>query len=125
MLITDDKKLKDIQSEFNNKFPYLKLEFYSVAHEAMNGSPDVFKIYNENTIGGIRSIHNEGDLSINGHLKVSTLESNFKEKYGLNVQVYRRSYNLWIQTISTDDWTLTEQNELGAETKANENAETK
>jgi hypothetical protein len=115
MIITDEKKIRDIQEEFQRKFPNLKLEFYKKGHESGEGSPDKEKISPENTISQVRTVHKEGDLSIDGHQKVSTLESNFADLYGLNVQVFRRSKGIWLQTITTDHWTLTEQDRKGAE----------
>ena len=118
MLITDDKKINAIKREFSAKFPNLKLEFYKKEHEEGEGNPAREKIDDDLTIGEIRTIHNSGDLSINGNLKVSTLEHNFMEDYGLNVQVFRKSGGLWLQTTSTDSWTLSEQNTRGRETPA-------
>ena len=113
MFISDDKRLIDIQGEFNAKFPNLKIVFYSKHHEEGKGSPKQTMLDSELTVGEVRTIHNMGDLSINGHLKVATLESNFYEKYGLNVQVWRKSGSSWLQTTTTDSWTLTEQNNRG------------
>ena len=113
MKITDKKTLADIQAEFSEKFPELKLEFYKEAHAVGEGSAATATLNASKTIGAVRTIHREGELSINGHLKVSTLESNFKDQYGLNVQVFRRSGDIWIQTSTTDEWTLAKQNRKG------------
>lgn len=118
MLISDEKTLRDIQREFNEKFPYLKLEFYSVGHGPNEGSPEQLHLDPGQPIGSVRRVHETGDLSIHGHQKVSTLEQNFLDSFGLNVQVFRRSGNLWLQTTATDGWSLGEQNERGrAETE--------
>jgi len=115
MTITDNRSIASIQKEFQTHFPFLKIEFYDTEHVAGEGSPlnlqykDVSK-----TIGEIRKKHIEGDLSINGHLRVKTLEKRFYEQYGLNVQVFRQSGNTWLQTVSTDNWTLSEQNNKAA-----------
>jgi hypothetical protein len=113
MTITDDKMLREIQRDFNGKFPYLKIEFYSGSHGQGEGSPVETRLNPELTLAEVRKIHNEGDMNIDGHLKVGTFESNFLEKYGLNVQVFRKSGNLWMQTTSTDGWTLSQQNRKG------------
>ncbi len=113
MQITDSKKIKDIQKEFNAKFPYLKLEFYKGKHESGAPSPAGKQLAPEKTIGQVRTVHAEGNLSIDSRLKVSTLEDRFWEQYGLNVQVFRLSGNLWLQTSTTDQWTLAEQNRKG------------
>jgi hypothetical protein len=109
MTISDDKTLKQVQSEFSGKFPNLKIEFYKDTHQAGEGSPARAMLDAEKTIA-----QSEGDLSIDGHKLVKTLESDFLEKYGLNVQVFRKSGDLWLQTTSTDEWTLADQNRRGA-----------
>lgn len=111
MIIKDNKKINEIQAEFNAKFPNLKIEFYKVQHHTGEGTSEKSKLDNNLTIGEIRTIHTSGDLSINGHQKVSTLENNFLTDYGLNIQVFRKSGSLWLQTTSTDNWTLSDQNE--------------
>lgn len=113
MKITENKTLANIQEEFASKFPGLKIEFYKEAHTVGEGSDAKTTLDSSTTVGAIRTIHTEGDLSIDGHLKVSTLETNLKEHYGLNVQVFRKSGDLWIQTSATDEWTLAKQNRKG------------
>ena len=44
MDITDNVTIKEIQDAFNQKFPYLKLEFYSEHHESGEGSSDKTKL---------------------------------------------------------------------------------
>ena len=111
MIITDSKTIKEIQKEFNNKFPFLKIEFYKESHLAKEGSPDSMKWDSDETIESIRKIHNSGNLSIKQDQKISTLETNFLEQYGLNAQVFYKSGNLWLQTTTTDEWTLKQQND--------------
>ncbi|MFM9948011.1 MAG: hypothetical protein ACKV1O_08745 [Saprospiraceae bacterium] len=114
MTISDQIKLKDIQTAFSELFPYLKLAFYSGHHQVEEGSPKVTELEEEKTIGEVRSNHTKSDdLVISGNLSVSELEQLFDKKYGLNVQVFRRSGKLWMQTTATDGWTLAEQNRKG------------
>lgn len=113
MQITDDKKIIEVQQEFHDKFPYLKIEFYKQGHNAGEGSLEVSKLDPYMTIKDARSNHSEGELSIHGNLKVESLEQHFEEDYGLHVQVFRKSKAIWLQTTATDSWTLSEQNERG------------
>ncbi len=114
MIISDHKTLKAVQAEFSEKFPFLKIEFYKDAHAEGMGSPDRALLDTDKTIAEVRSVHAEGELSIDGHKLVKNLEKEFLEKYGLNVQVFRKSGDLWLQTTSTDDWSLADQNRRGA-----------
>ncbi|MBK9961781.1 MAG: hypothetical protein IPP06_10775 [Saprospiraceae bacterium] len=61
-------------------------------------------------IKNCRSVHGEGEIEIFPSTKVSTLENKFREVFGLHVQVFRKSGNVWIETTVTDDWTLEKQN---------------
>lgn len=115
IIIDNDKSIEAIQSEFRQHFPFLKLIFYKVAHEATEASKAKDEIDSHLSIGEARAKDAEGNISINGHKKVSTLETEFREHYGLNVQVFRKSRKIWLQTTATDSWTLTEQNERGKE----------
>jgi hypothetical protein len=115
MIIRDDKKIIEIQKEFHELFPYLKLEFYSEHHKEGEGSPNKQLVDPYQTIKMVRSISSEGDYAIHENLKVSEVEQSFYTNYGLNVQVFRRSGSLWLQTITTDEWTLYQQNLKGKE----------
>ena len=113
MIIKDELRIKDIQATFHAKFPYLKLEFYSKFHDQGEASSPKEQLDVNKTIGSVRTIHTVGDLSIHGNQKINTLEQAFSEQYGLYVQVFRKSANLWLQTVRTDHWTLAEANQKG------------
>ena len=113
MLITDNRTLKQLKEEFAQKFPFLKIEFYKGKHEDGQASHIKEQLDDRQPIGQVRTTHAEGDFHINGRLKVSTFEKRIWDQYGLNVQVFRRSGNLWLQTTATDHWSLTEQNGKG------------
>lgn len=122
MVITDGKTLMDIKREFRALFPHLKIEFYAKKHDTGQGSPVKEQLDSQLTIKEARTTHSEGDFKIDGSLTVGEFEVRFYEKFGLSVQVFRKSGNLWMQTTSTDHWTLTEQNRKGgsSETHFNE-----
>ena len=113
--ITDNKTIEDVQIEFSQHFPFLKIEFYESEHTTGEGSPETLRVHIEKTIGEARTKHNDGQLSIHGNQKVSTLESAFHDVFGLNAQVFRRSGGIWLQTTTTDEWTLSEQNDTAKE----------
>lgn len=113
MKITDEKKIRDIQQEFQKHFPHLRLEFYKGKHVAGQPSPADAQLEPEFSIGEVRKVHMEGELVIKPEMAVSELEDHFWKQYGLNVQVFRLSGNLWLQTTKTDNWTLAEQNRKG------------
>lgn len=111
--INDKRKIQSIQEEFNEAFPYLKLEFFSRPHKPGIGSAKKFVKHNSKTLGECRTVHNNGKISITPSMTVSDLEQKFNEVYGLGVQVFRKSGKVWLETTVTDGWSLEEQNIQG------------
>ena len=103
----------DVQREFHEMFSHLRIEFYEGKHQTGEGSPVKDKLDGELRLGNVRKVHAEGDFEVTGDTTVADFEQQFFDKYGLNVQVFRKSGNLWMQTTSTDHWTLDEQNRKG------------
>ena len=58
-------------------------------------------------------------------MTVNQLELLIFSKFGLAAQVFRKSGNVWLETSATDNWTLLQQNNEGAElsTQIKENRE--
>ena len=115
IIINDHRKIYALQKEFNEMFPYLKLEFFSKPHRV--GAPSSKKIMKHpgKTLGECRAIHFKGTLTITPQMTVAELEQNFSDVYGLSVQVFRKSGKAWLETTVTDNWTLEQQNNQGLE----------
>lgn len=113
MVIASNNKLSDIKREFQSLFPYLRIEFYSGHHEAGKGSPKEKQLDTDKTIKEVGGKERNEDFTIRPSMTVNELETYFDKHLGLNVQVFRKSGNLWIQTTTTDHWTLEEQNRKG------------
>jgi hypothetical protein len=124
IIITKDKTLKTIQQEFAKRFPYLKIVFYSNEHLEGTGSHQDNILHNEQTIEQVQKKESTGNLQIHGLLKVSELESAFSEFFGLPVQVFRQSGEIWLQTTTTDSLTLAEQNHIAMEKNRSANGST-
>ena len=67
------------------------------------------------TLGECRTTHVNGDINIVPKMTVKELEQQFLHLYGLFVQVFRKSGNVWLETTVTDNWTLEQQNRQGEE----------
>ena len=115
--INDHRKIFAIQEEFNSVFPYLKLEFFSKPHQSQGATEKQFIKHPSKLLGECRTVNNDGYITITPHMTVDSLEQNFRDIYGLGVQVFRKSGNLWLETIDTDGLTLEEQNTIGEEFK--------
>jgi hypothetical protein len=98
--VGESASLWGIQEQFSRMFPFLKLEFF----RSLNGAQ---KALSRND--SIKST----DITINRNMTVSVLEEEFRKKAGVNVQVLRKSGNVWIATSLTNEWTLEQQNKEG------------
>lgn len=113
--INKTKTINSIQEEFQKHFPYLKIEFYNHAHSQGEGSLKKNTLNSNLTIEAVQKHELSDTIKINGLTKVGDLESTFAKNFGLSVQVFRKSGKLWLQTTTTDNWTLAEQNQIAAE----------
>jgi hypothetical protein len=108
-------KLSEIQIEFNSHFPFLKIEFFKVPHKIGQGLKKDLIINSNKLVKDCSTVKKGGVIEFNAVTPVSDLETKFFKDYKLSVQVFRKAGNVWLETTATDSWTLTQQNEVGAE----------
>ena len=113
ILISDSRKIQQLQEQFNTAYPFLKLEFFSRPHKMGHGSAPKLMKGADRTIGPCRTINKKGNLNISPDMTVAEIEQKFRENYGLNVQIFRKSGKVWLETTVTDGWTLEQQNSQG------------
>ncbi len=113
MKISKNRRLKDLQNEFSSFFPFLRIEFYRNPHLEGMSSDKNEVLDPELKVGEVCDLYTFGFMPLNGYQKVGNFEQLFAKTFGLNVQVFRKSYGKWLQTWATDIWTLEEQNDRG------------
>jgi hypothetical protein len=86
--VAGQKHLVTLQAEFTRKFPRMGLMFFSLeeAKKAEQGVT-IRPLPSNQTIASVRTKVAKGDMSIHGNTTVGTLESGFRDDYGLHVQV--------------------------------------
>ena len=113
--IAPNRLISDLQKDFNNAFPFLKIEFFQNRNQQLPAFTfQQILPHNRRIVEG-QSAVTDGDIEISSDMKVKDLEKIFKDQFSLAAQVFRRSGNLWLETTMTDDWTLEQQNEHGRE----------
>ena len=110
--IHDNLLVSDIKEKFAECFPCLKIEFYTKLHHIRENTSEIFRIDSQKKIGTIRQNRKQGFLDIKSWHTVSRIEKEFKDRFGLNVQVFRKQNGKWIQTAVTDANTLLQQMEM-------------
>lgn len=113
--IGGNKQIAALQQEFNEAFPYLKIEFFNREHARKGGSARQDMLSPDTVLGQLQKVRAKGSILLKDSMTVSELEELFKDHFGLSVQVFRKSGRSWIETTVTDDWTLKDQNAEGQE----------
>ena len=115
IIISKDRFIEDIKKEFNNAFPYLKIDFKPEIPIALPNSMRKSTPIGQLKLGDILKDSPEGVLSINENNSIKQIAQKFAENFGLKTNFYRKSGNLWLEIKMTGDWTLKQQNESGME----------
>lgn len=113
--IVDDRTIASVQSEFHAQFPYLKIEFFKAPHKIGEASAKNLIYSSSRFIRECRVNRNSSSINISESMTVNELEETFSSQFGLSVQVFRKSGNVWLETSATDGWSLKQQNDEGAE----------
>lgn len=113
MRIEKQHTVQEFFNQFNNKFPYLKLEFYTRSHDHHQGSPAMDQVPHHTSLSELNPYLAEEVVQIDEGMTVAEFENLIKNKFNLNVQVFRKSNDVWLQTTTTDHWTLEKQNGKG------------
>ena len=113
--IAPNRLISDIQKEFNEAFPFLKIEFFKTRSFSRSDFMTQQIIPSQRKIGDDQLAITDGDIEVVEAMKVKDLEKIFKDQFSLAMQVFRKSGNLWLETTMTDDWTLQQQNDHGRE----------
>jgi hypothetical protein len=111
--INDNTTLREIQGAFTDFYPYLQLEFYKHPHKKYEASSERGLIYPGRTIGEIKQTHISGIIEMQPWYKVTSVELEFQNRFGLPVQILRKEKDKWVQTTGMDDFTLKQLNEMG------------
>jgi hypothetical protein len=113
LVVDDHRTIAAVKEDFNKAFPYLKIEFFKQPHGPGQGSARKNMYDDSVEIRLIRKKPGSDRAEIRSAMKVHDFEKQLESDFGLHVQVFRKSGNVWLETSATDSWTLDEQNEEG------------
>ncbi|MBL7816548.1 MAG: hypothetical protein JNL70_16125 [Saprospiraceae bacterium] len=113
LLLTHSKTIEDVQQAFSDSYPHLKIEFFTRPHD-MNASSWSKHMITDRTqtlekIGMLK----EGVLTLTDDTVTGEFEQLLSVRYGLFIQVFRKSMGSWLESTRTDSWTLGEQERKG------------
>lgn len=109
LFINKTSILQEIQLKFSIVYPHLRLQFYKKPHEWGAACPEAEKLVSSLSIDEVCSIPTAAWIDIGEKVVTGDMEQSFYDLLGLSVQVFRKAGDAWIQTTSTDVWTLGKQ----------------
>ncbi len=105
------KPFKKIQENFNELYPYLRIEDLRMVNTSIGGPLKKLNLCNKAKLQ--KDSTDKVFITINKLTTVADLINQFCENLNLPVRVLRKSNNHWIETSLTVHWTLERQNIAG------------
>ncbi len=110
IVINDHRKIYAIQKEFSGQFPNLKIEFF--AKPSKTGStPSTKVVSSSKKLLECRSTHTEGVIEVFPSMYTLDLKDNFRDVYGLSVEIVGKSGKGLGEGPGGERLTLQEQND--------------
>lgn len=114
LTINENQTIAGIQEKFTSVFPFLKVEFFKERHRAGIGSEKKNMLTDrQEKIFRLQQSPKAGKVTVDSGMTVLELEEEFDQKFGLFIQVFRKSGSIWLETSKTDNWTLEQQDAEG------------
>jgi hypothetical protein len=108
IIINNHRKIFAIQEEFNTLFPGLKILFYAKpSHPGASPSNKLVE-HSSKTLQDCRAIHNEGTLNILPTMNISDLKGNFRDIFGLSVEIVKNGDSESEEAAFSDKQTIGE-----------------
>ncbi len=115
-------QLGEVREEFTRRYSYLKIETQPIGAKGMRRTADSRvlpeKVSDDNSDDKPTDDWLKQELGISDTMTVRELEDAVAERFGVQVQVFRRSGKFWIETRMTRDWTLKQQDDQGRDLAA-------
>ena len=108
--LLDNLQWHDVKKQFNQYFPFLKLECFSQAHAESTGTTKKAMLDGNTPLKDLH-LKQYGSFTFDETTTVNAFEQSLATVYGLHVHVFRHSGKVFIETTATDDWTLKAQNQ--------------
>ena len=104
--VKPDIKATDLIRQFNEIYPFLRLEIYYRGEEMSDATHDCMLC---------DIVHRKAveSFAILPEMKVSEVESMFWENMGIQISIFRKSGKTWLESSFTNYWSLERQNSLG------------
>ena len=113
--LTPDIIINELQQKFQEEYAYLHLKFFKTLSQG-EGLSTIKKFCDPSKkLGSEVLMKKSGTINISDDMTVQELVEKFYTTFGIHVQVFRKSANLWMEITLTSNWSLRQQNSHGKE----------
>jgi hypothetical protein len=107
--INNQRKIFAIEGEFSRVFQNLKIKFFAKP-DVVGGAPSVKLVAADKSLESCRSVHNDGIMVITASMTIDNVKQNFRDVFGLSVQILKKSGTDWVVIVENENFTLEEHN---------------
>jgi hypothetical protein len=108
IVINNNRRISALQEEFSTVFPGLTLAFYAKpSHPGAAPSTKLIR-HSGKSIQDCRAVSKDGVIEILPSMNLSDVKENFRDVYGLSVEIFRKGGDGSNETPVSDNMTLGE-----------------
>jgi len=93
IVINNNRKIFAIQKEFSEMFPGLRIGFFAKPNKPGAAPSKKLIKHSGKTLQECRAISKEGTIEILPSMNISDLKENFRDVYGLSVEIFYKGEN--------------------------------
>ena len=109
--LSNNRTIQEIQNEFNEYFPHLKIQFYQKDKFFPGSFSELFVESGEEKLSTCRVKNNSGYLYLNDESTVLKLKQTVYDYFGLKIEVFQiTDHNHWSENPITKEQLLTQIN---------------
>jgi len=113
LLLSSGLTIKEVNKNFQEVFPYLKLVFYNF--DSMQGQTSLWddSVDVNTTLGKIAGDFTASVIELEGSETVAEVEEKIQRQFGLFVKIYQNVNGVWQETSQSSHLELDKQNAIG------------
>lgn len=106
---THDTLISDVQDSFHRAYPHLKISFFTHPHAICKSNSRNQEIPAHTKIGDVSGFKTQGSFELVPGMLVTEFEQRLWADFGLSAQVLRDAGHHYVQTTTTDGWSMDRQ----------------
>ena len=115
LILRSNDTINSLKAAFHAQYENLRIQFFKHDHHMGEGSPKKEMLPGDTLLTSLSDKAHDTRISCDSSISIGDFEQLIHDELGLNVQVFRRSGTVWLQTLNSDEWSLDEANKRANE----------